>query len=87
LHDLIDHVGAGRVDEEREFLEMSLGGLLMPGREGDADEHDSFPERAIDEAGTLASELSETAAMITDDGEVVVRHPVSRWWRCVARVR
>ena len=49
LHDARDDVGAGRVDEQRQFVELVVEFVFGDARKLHADQHDLLAKRAIDE--------------------------------------
>ena len=51
LHQPAHLVGAGRVDQRRQFVEAGVGVLLGRPGERDPDQHDAFTETALDQGG------------------------------------
>ncbi len=49
LHHPADLVGAGGVDEQREFVEAGIDVVIGVAGTGDRDEHDPFPDRPVDQ--------------------------------------
>ena len=49
LHEAGDFVGARGVDEQRQLVEARLGLFVRRTGERDPDDHDAFPDRAVDE--------------------------------------
>ena len=61
LHDPAHHVGAGRVDEQGQLVEVGVDGVGRRPREHHPDEHDPLPEAALDERhGRVATSVAAT---------------------------
>jgi hypothetical protein len=56
-------VGPRSVDQAGQFIHGRVGGFRIGSTEGDAGQHDAFPERPVNEAGGLAAKLAEGATV------------------------
>ncbi|CAB4804148.1 unannotated protein [freshwater metagenome] len=60
-------VGASRVDQKSEFVEMTFRVEFIFGWKRHPNDDDSFTEGSVDKTGTLTSKGAETTAVVTDD--------------------